>query len=114
MTRSLDSLNTSSSEPSREQLARVDGGHTWLAEGGGGLSGCQRQRLALALVHEPAVLILDEATSNLDVATEALVECSLRELACTRVVSAHRLRTVRDADLIIVLDQGAGDRARHA
>jgi ATP-binding cassette, subfamily B, bacterial len=81
---------------------------TWLAEGGGGLSGGQRQRIALAraLAHEPAVLLLDEATSSLDVATEALVERNLRALACTRVVIAHRLSTVRDADLILVLDQG--------
>ena len=108
MPRSLESLNTFGTELSRDQLTRVDGGHTWLAEGGGGLSGGQRQRLALAraLVHEPAVLLLDEATSNLDVATEALVECGLRDLASTRVVIAHCLSTVRDADLIIVLDQG--------
>lgn len=81
---------------------------TWLAEGGGGLSGGQRQRLALAraLVHRPAVLVLDEATSHLDTATEALVEQHLRDLDCTRIVIAHRLSTVRDADLILVMDEG--------
>jgi HlyB family type I secretion system ABC transporter len=81
---------------------------TWLAEGGAGLSGGQRQRVALAraLAHRPAVLLLDEATSHLDEATEALVERNLRDLACTRIVIAHRLSTVRDADRILVMDNG--------
>lgn len=82
---------------------------TVLSDGGGGISGGQRQRLALAraLVADPAVLVLDEATSHLDVVTEARVERSLAELSCTRVVVAHRLSTVRDADLIVVLQDGA-------
>ncbi|MGE3798627.1 MAG: peptidase domain-containing ABC transporter [Thermomicrobiales bacterium] len=82
---------------------------TWLSEGGGGLSGGQRQRLALAraLTHQPAILLLDEATSHLDEMTEALVERNLRSLSCTRIVIAHRLSTVRDADQILVIDDGS-------
>ncbi|HVR07688.1 MAG TPA: peptidase domain-containing ABC transporter [Thermoanaerobaculia bacterium] len=79
-----------------------------LADGGASLSGGQRQRLALAraLVRRPKVLILDEATSALDAVTEAKVQRSLAALRSTRIVIAHRLSTVRDADLILVMDQG--------
>ena len=81
---------------------------TMVAEGGAGLSGGQRQRLALAraLTHQPAILLLDEATSHLDTATEQQIEQNLRNLGCTQVVIAHRLSTVRNADLILVLEQG--------
>jgi ATP-binding cassette, subfamily B, bacterial len=81
---------------------------TRLAERGTGLSGGQRQRLALAraLVRKPAILLLDEATSHLDAATEARVHRNLAEIACTQIVIAHRLSTIRDADQIVVLDQG--------
>jgi ABC-type bacteriocin/lantibiotic exporter with double-glycine peptidase domain len=92
-----------------EEIERMPMGYeTLVAEGGGGLSGGQRQRLALAraLATDPLVLLLDEATSHLDVRTERRVEANLRDLACTRIVIAHRLSTVRDADLIVVLDQG--------
>jgi ABC-type bacteriocin/lantibiotic exporters, contain an N-terminal double-glycine peptidase domain len=84
------------------------GYETLLSEGGASLSGGQRQRLALAraLAHRPAVLVLDEATSHLDIVTERLVDQSLSGLACTRIVIAHRLGTIRNADLIVVLDQG--------
>jgi HlyB family type I secretion system ABC transporter len=81
---------------------------TLLAEDGGAISGGQRQRLALvrALVAGPSILLLDEATSHLDPVTEAQLEASLSALRCTRIVIAHRLSTVRDADLIVVLDEG--------
>jgi len=81
------------------------GFETLLAEGGGGLSGGQRQRLALAraLAHEPSLLLLDEATSHLDVVTERQVDENLSRLRCTRIVIAHRLSTVRNADRIAVL-----------
>lgn len=84
------------------------GYETTLGEGGGGLSGGQRQRLALAraLVQHPRLLLLDEATSHLDATTEATVHRNLATLDCTRIVIAHRLSTVRDADRILVLDQG--------
>jgi ATP-binding cassette, subfamily B, bacterial len=81
---------------------------TTLGPAGEGLSGGQRQRLALAraLLGRPAILVLDEATSHLDTPTEALVEHNLRALGVTRIVIAHRLSTVRDADMIIVMAAG--------
>ncbi|MFL5349043.1 MAG: peptidase domain-containing ABC transporter [Hyalangium sp.] len=76
--------------------------------GGSGLSGGQRQRIAVAraLVRKPVILLLDEATSQLDVLTESQLDQNLNGLSCTRILIAHRLSTVRNADLILVLDQG--------
>ncbi len=81
---------------------------TLVGEGGSGLSGGQRQRLSLAraLSRRPAILILDEATSHLDAVNERRVEQHLASLAATRVVIAHRLSTVRNADVILVLEEG--------
>ena len=81
---------------------------TFVSEGGTTLSGGQRQQIAIAraLAHEPSILVLDEATSHLDVETEAVVYQNLSRLTCTRVVIAHRLSTVRNADQIFVLDAG--------
>ncbi|HEU4388628.1 MAG TPA: peptidase domain-containing ABC transporter [Blastocatellia bacterium] len=81
---------------------------TTVSEGGTTLSGGQRQRLSLAraLVHKPAILVLDEATSHLDVRTESQVDRNLSRLPCTRIVIAHRLSTVRNADQILVLNEG--------
>jgi ABC-type bacteriocin/lantibiotic exporter with double-glycine peptidase domain len=84
------------------------GYETFVSEGGSALSGGQRQRLAIAraLVHAPAIMLLDEATSALDVITERKVEQNLRSLGCTQVIIAHRLSTVRNADRILVIDEG--------
>jgi ABC-type bacteriocin/lantibiotic exporter with double-glycine peptidase domain len=81
---------------------------TVLADSGGSLSGGQRQRIALAraLVARPAILLLDEATSEMDALTESRVTQSLRQIAPTQVVVAHRLSTIQEADLIVVLDRG--------
>jgi ATP-binding cassette, subfamily B, bacterial len=84
------------------------GYETYVAEGGSVLSGGQRQRLAIAraLAHAPAILLLDEATSALDVLTEQKVERNIRMLGCTQIIIAHRLSTVRNADRILVLQDG--------
>jgi ABC-type bacteriocin/lantibiotic exporter with double-glycine peptidase domain len=81
---------------------------TLLADGGASLSGGQRQRLALAraLVTQPAILLLDEATSALDAIAETAIQRELAQLRCTRIVVAHRLSTIRNADLILVMDEG--------
>jgi ATP-binding cassette subfamily B protein len=90
--------------------ALPDGLDTWVGERGVTLSGGQRQRLALtrALLRDPAVVVLDEATSAVDNETEAAIQRALGVAAAERttVVVAHRLSTVRHADRIWVLDQG--------
>ena len=84
------------------------GMHTVLGETAGTLSGGQRQRLmiARAIVGKPRILLLDEATSALDNRTQAIVAESLKQLQATRLVIAHRLSTVMNADRICVIQQG--------
>ena len=87
-----------------------DGLDTLVGERGVKLSGGQRQRIALARVFlkDPALVVLDEATSSLDNESERLVEIALEELLRGRstLIIAHRLRTVRRADRVLVLDHG--------
>ncbi len=88
----------------------TEGYDTVVGERGFRFSGGEKQRIAIArtILRNPPVLVLDEATSALDVQTERAVERALRDLASgrTTIVIAHRLSTVRDADQIVVLDQG--------
>jgi NHLM bacteriocin system ABC transporter ATP-binding protein len=89
-------------------LAMPMGMHTVVSEGGSNISGGQRQRLmiARALALRPRILFFDEATSALDNRTQAIVSESLDRLKVTRVVVAHRLSTIRNADRIYVLQAG--------
>jgi len=94
--------------PFIEQLA--DGFDTAVAERGAALSTGQRQLIAFAraIVGDPAVLILDEATSSVDTRTEMLIQAGLRRILAgrTALIIAHRLSTVRDADRIVVVEDG--------
>jgi ATP-binding cassette subfamily C protein len=84
------------------------GMHTIIPEGFSTLSGGQRQRLMIArsLAHRPRILLFDEATSALDNKTQAHIINSISKLNLTRVVIAHRISTVQNADRIIVLVRG--------
>jgi ATP-binding cassette, subfamily B, bacterial CvaB/MchF/RaxB len=81
---------------------------TQVGDLGSSLSGGQRQRLILAraIYRQPRVLVLDEATSHLDLATEKLVGLELSAMALTRIVVAHRPATIRDAHRVLLLDSG--------
>ena len=87
-----------------------NGYDTWIGERGVTLSGGQNQRLAIArtILLDPPILILDDSTSSVDIGTEYLIQSALEEVikGRTTFVIAHRLSTVRKADLILVIDKG--------
>ena len=85
------------------------GMHTMISEGGGGISGGQKQRLmiARAIAPKPKILIFDEATSALDNRTQKQVSEALDRMGCTRIVIAHRLSTIQNCDRILVMDDGS-------
>lgn len=89
-------------------IAMPMGYETAIGEAGGNLSGGQRQRICLAraLARQPRILLLDEATSELDVVSERAIQATLGSLSLTRIVIAHRISTVRSADVILVFEHG--------
>ena len=94
-----------------EDIMEMPGGFdTYIGERGTMLSGGQKQRIAIARIFlkDPKILILDEATSALDTVTESYIQKSFDELRAgrTTLIIAHRLATVRDADRIILIDDG--------
>jgi ATP-binding cassette subfamily B protein len=94
-----------------DMIAQLEAGYdTLIEEGGTSLSSGQKQLIAFAraLLRDPQILIMDEATSSVDTLTEQRIEIGLRALLKDRisVIIAHRLSTIRNADQICVLDQG--------
>lgn len=96
---------------SKDMIATLPQGYdTMLEMGGANISQGQRQLLAIAraFVADPKILILDEATSNVDTRTEKAIQSTMQKIMENRtsIVIAHRLSTIRDSDLIVVMEQG--------
>ncbi len=91
-------------------MRQAHGYDTWIGERGAGLSGGERQRIGISrvLLTDPKILILDEATSNVDAESEAAIQAALAEVVRNRttIAIAHRLSTLRSADRIVVVDRG--------
>ncbi|MDB9538334.1 peptidase domain-containing ABC transporter [Anabaenopsis tanganyikae CS-531] len=108
----LEEIITAASLAGADEFIKLlpTGYETQIGEGGGMLSGGQRQRLAIAraLLGNPRLLLLDEATSHLDAESERIIQNNLKTIlkGRTSLIIAHRLSTVRHADLILVLDRG--------
>ncbi len=115
-----DAVRASRLAGAEEFIERMPQGYdTWIEEGSANISGGQRQRLAIAraLITNPRLMILDEATSALDPESEALVNASLVRVGKgrTMVIVSHRLSSLVNCDLIMVMDRGAVlDVAPHA
>jgi len=82
--------------------------HSLVGDMGSFLSGGQLQRilLARALYREPQILVLDEATSHLDIYNEAQINNAIKQMKITRIIIAHRPETIRSADKIVLLNNG--------
>ncbi|NBJ67949.1 MULTISPECIES: thiol reductant ABC exporter subunit CydD [Clostridia] len=94
-----------------DMVGELENGYdTYVGEGGRGLSGGEKQRLALAraFLKRPAIILFDEPTTGLDLRTERILQASIEKLAkaATIITVAHRLHTIKDADRILYLDQG--------
>jgi ATP-binding cassette subfamily B protein len=104
----LEAGEAAEADPFIQELP--EGYRTEIGERGVKLSGGQRQRLAIAraILNDPAIIILDEATSDVDTETEELIQESLSRLIADRtaLVIAHRLSTIRQSDRIVVMDDG--------
>ncbi len=91
-------------------MRAAHGYDTWVGERGAGLSGGERQRIGIArvLLTDPRILILDEATSSVDVESEAAIQAALKEVVKgrTTIAIAHRLSTLRNSDRIVAMDRG--------